>query len=200
MNYTPQDIIEVVNTIAGLDCRKKTRKIEYVWARSVAMRLLKDSSEFISLQQIGKLIVPDGAKGLNHATVIHSINVQFEEYIKIPEVNKIYEQSKLVIEYMSPEEDDALEVIDTKIISAETENVGKLTLLILRLQEELRLERSRNKSTDENFYHELNKIPEEKRGEFIESRCKPYLKMLSCERHYSDIFKERELNTQLNER
>lgn len=48
---------------------KRKRNQQYVWARMILIQILKKNRPELSLAKIGKY-----AGGLNHATVIHSIN------------------------------------------------------------------------------------------------------------------------------
>jgi len=60
------NLIKLVSEHSGLDITKKTRKREYVEARAVYYKLAR--AESYSLTDIGKSV------GVDHATVIHSLN------------------------------------------------------------------------------------------------------------------------------
>lgn len=71
-----KNLIKLVSEHTGLDITKRTRKREYVEARSVYYKLAKSKSN--TLSSIAKSI------GVNHATVLHSLNSFFliEKYNK----------------------------------------------------------------------------------------------------------------------
>ena len=85
-----KEIIVKVSNEFGIDITKRTRKREYLYARAVYFKLAKDIFRR-SLTDIGKDI------GLDHATVLHSINnvfptMQMFEPAIIKRYNKLYDR------------------------------------------------------------------------------------------------------------
>lgn len=111
-----KDIIIKVSNEFGIDITKKTRRREYLYARAVYYKLAQDIFKR-SLTSIGKDI------GLDHATVLHSINnvfptMQMFEPSIIKKYNKLYDRIRFENEQrrVIPEtsEDAAKEIIDLR--------------------------------------------------------------------------------------
>jgi hypothetical protein len=87
-----KEIIAKVSKEFGIDITKRTRKREYLYARAVYFKLAQDIFRR-SLTSIGKDI------GLDHATVLHSINnvfptIQMFEPGVVKTYNKLYDRIK----------------------------------------------------------------------------------------------------------
>ncbi len=63
-----EDILKLVEKETNLDVTKKTRKREYVYARSVYFKICREKT-LASFREIGELV------GRDHASVIHGIKV-----------------------------------------------------------------------------------------------------------------------------
>jgi hypothetical protein len=111
-----KDIIAKVSKEFGIDITKKTRKREYLYARAVYFKLAQDIFRR-SLTSIGKDI------GLDHATVLHSINnvyptIQMFEPGIIKTYNKLYDRIRFENEQQrglpTTSEEAAKEILDLR--------------------------------------------------------------------------------------
>ena len=83
--YTEVEIVRMVNDRLGVNTYKKVRKREYIEARSVVFQLFRES-EGMTLMRSAKVY------GMNHATVINSLNGFKMNCYYTPKLRKVYNE------------------------------------------------------------------------------------------------------------
>ena len=84
-DYYLEQIIKYINENLNIDIKVRTRKTDYIYARSLYFKLAREHT-VISFNKIGRKV------NLNHATVMHGINNVFPIVLKYePKLKNIYD-------------------------------------------------------------------------------------------------------------
>ena len=83
-----EKLIELINQTLGVDIKKETRIREYVYARFIYAKIMRDKG--FSLSYIGNTINKD------HSTIIHALK-QFELLKKYDDFKKMYNKVKIAV-------------------------------------------------------------------------------------------------------
>ena len=179
------NIIEVVNSVNNLECREKTRKESFVYARCMAMKLIRKHFPETSLSEIGKYMKPSNGSPLNHATVIHAISNKFDVYMTDEIFRCLYTNCETIIDSLFKTDDENR--ADEVAAALEAENAkttAQMSAQILELKRQLFIEINRSKSPDEIYHKAMQSVPVEWREDFIKSRLIPYVQMKKCAEFY----------------
>jgi chromosomal replication initiation ATPase DnaA len=84
-DYYLDHIIKYINENLNIDIKVRTRKTDYIYARSLYFKIAREHTA-ISFNKIGRKV------NLNHATVMHGINKVFPVVLKYePKIKNIYD-------------------------------------------------------------------------------------------------------------
>jgi chromosomal replication initiation ATPase DnaA len=84
-DYYLDQIIKYINENLNIDIKVRTRKTDYIYARSLYFKIAREHTA-ISFNKIGRKV------NLNHSTVMHGINKVFPVVLKYePKLKNIYD-------------------------------------------------------------------------------------------------------------
>ena len=159
---TNEEIIKRVSEAVGLDIKKRTRKRVYVYGRCLYYKLARQNFPGMSLEYIGRFV------GVDHATVIHSINKVFPIIERFePQLLSIYLDIQSQIEF---------ETGQLNSIPA-THEAAKREIANLRFRLKIAEEQYVASNKVKVFEELIERIPEEK-VELVKLRLDAMIKML----------------------
>lgn len=159
---TNEDIIERVSDALGIDIRKRSRKRAYVYGRCIYYKIARDMFPKSSLEFIG------GFVGVDHATIIHSINKVFPVIeMHEPQLIRVYTDILAQIEFESGQANSI----------PPTHEAAKKEIASLRYRLKVAEEQYVASNKVKVFEELIERIPDEK-VELVKVRLDAMIKML----------------------